>query len=162
MPGFVGLIAGQGRGLVFVWEAFKHSNVHEVVIANLNLEGESGVRGQVQPLTPAPLWTGLCEKGLDVGEPCPFRSSVTGLMTFPSPSFKCTRRPGYPSDTLAPHTHSIRAITSPRGSVLSPRRLACAHTGTHTRRHIRSRGHKPLKQGLARIDPRSFLSVFKE
>ena len=50
---FVGLVAGQGHGLVLVWEAFKHSDVHEVILVHLNLKGESS-EGQVGPLTPSP------------------------------------------------------------------------------------------------------------
>lgn len=51
---FVGLVAGQGQGLVLVWEAFKYSNVHEVIIIHLNLERQSS-EGRVWPPTPAPL-----------------------------------------------------------------------------------------------------------
>ena len=50
---FVGLVAGQGHGLVLVWEAFKHSDVHEVILVHLNLKGESS-EGQVGPLIPSP------------------------------------------------------------------------------------------------------------
>ena len=50
---FVGLVAGQGHGLVLVWEALKHLDVHEVVLVHLNLKGESS-EGQVGPLIPSP------------------------------------------------------------------------------------------------------------
>ena len=50
---FVGLVAGQGHGLVLVWKALKHSDVHEVVLVHLNLKGESS-EGQVGPLIPSP------------------------------------------------------------------------------------------------------------
>ena len=50
---FVGLVAGQGHGLVLVWEALKHSDVHEVVLVHLNLKGESSEE-QVGPLIPSP------------------------------------------------------------------------------------------------------------
>lgn len=43
--GLVGLIIVQVQGLVLMRETFKHSNVHELVIFNLNLRRESGVRG---------------------------------------------------------------------------------------------------------------------
>lgn len=38
MPAFVGLVAGQGHGLVLVREAFKNSDVHEVILVHLNLD----------------------------------------------------------------------------------------------------------------------------
>lgn len=38
MLGLVGLIAGQGQGLVFVRETLKYSKVHKLLIVNLNLE----------------------------------------------------------------------------------------------------------------------------
>ena len=50
---FVGLVAGQGHGLVLVWEALKHLDVHEVVLVHLSLKGESS-EGQVGPLIPSP------------------------------------------------------------------------------------------------------------
>ena len=50
---FVGLVAGQGHGLVLVWKALIHSDVHEVVLVHLNLKGESS-EGQVGPLIPSP------------------------------------------------------------------------------------------------------------
>ena len=53
VPAFVGLVAGQGHRLVLVREAFKHSDVHEVILVHLNLKGESS-EGQVGPLTPSP------------------------------------------------------------------------------------------------------------
>lgn len=40
LPAFVDLVAGQGHWLVLLWKAFKHLNVHEVII-HLNL-GEEG------------------------------------------------------------------------------------------------------------------------
>ena len=53
VPAFVGLVAGQGHGLVLMREAFKHSDVHEVILVHLNLKGESS-EGQAGPLTPSP------------------------------------------------------------------------------------------------------------
>ena len=38
VPGFVGLIAGQGQGLVFVRETLENSKVHKLIVVNLNLE----------------------------------------------------------------------------------------------------------------------------
>lgn len=38
MLGLVGLIAGQGQGLVFVRETLKYSKVHKLLIVNLNLD----------------------------------------------------------------------------------------------------------------------------
>ena len=53
MSAFVGLVADQGQGLSLMREAFKCSNVHEVVLIHLNLEKESS-DGRVWPLTPSP------------------------------------------------------------------------------------------------------------
>ena len=46
VPAFVGLVAGLGHGLVLVWQAFKHSDVHEVILIHLNLKGESSEGGR--------------------------------------------------------------------------------------------------------------------
>lgn len=46
MSGFVGLIVGPGQGLVFLWKTFKYSNVHKLIIINLNLETDREERGQ--------------------------------------------------------------------------------------------------------------------
>lgn len=64
VPAFVGLVAGQGQGLVLVREAFKHPKVHEVVIVNLNLERQLS-EGQAPP---RPLVPGSAGPGRTGGE----------------------------------------------------------------------------------------------
>lgn len=61
VPGFVGLIAGQGQGLVFVRETLENSKVHKLIVVNLNLErrgvggwGWKAGEGQAGPVTTPP------------------------------------------------------------------------------------------------------------
>lgn len=75
LPGLVGLVAVQGQGLLFMWETFKHSNMYEGIIFNLNLQRESNEEGrQVPPLTSSPR-TRLdrVRKLLGARRLCPFR-----------------------------------------------------------------------------------------
>ena len=143
VPAFVALVAGQGHGLALVREAFKHSDVHEVILVHLNLKGESS-EGQVGPLIPPP--PGSLDLAGRTGRPwmpggcVPSRSQRLDLRTLPPCSFKYKGCPRCPAST--PHPHSLhQSPQSPerQGPLLQGGRSTHVHTHAHA--HMRARTH---------------------
>lgn len=136
MPAFVGLVAGQGHGLALVREAFKHSDVHEVILVHLNLKGESS-EGQVGPLIPQPpdslALAGRAGRPWMPGGCVPSCAQRLDLRTLPPSSFKCKGCPRCPAST--PHPQALhQSPQSPErlGPLLQGGRSTHVHTYAHT------------------------------
>lgn len=125
LPALVRLIVMQGHGLVLMRETLEHADVYEVIVTNLNLQKQSGVRGRGRAPTQVPRAPGLCEDGPGAGEPRPRRAPAPGGRRSRLPPSSTAPRPA-PS---APLVHSAAVLGCPKSSVLTSMQAgACAHT----------------------------------
>lgn len=124
LPALVRLIVMQGHGLVLMRETLEHADVYEVIVTNLNLQKQSGVRGRGRAPTQVPRAPGLCEDGPGAGEPRPRRAPAPGGRRSCLPPSSMAPRPA-PS---APLVHSAAVLGCPKSSVLTSMQAgACAH-----------------------------------